>query len=229
MFRSAPLKMTSLLNTTATLFKSSVKPPNSLLNSSKISHQLLSGLVRNYTSKKDEENEHKLIVNFLNPKDPTDNKFLQTLMDAEIIHFTRTQEHLHPTQAKMTEWLKIYVNSPDFLNTYHRSQRSLEFTAEATFWSVKLGLEPFLQKMTYAEIREFSPLAECFLMRGYTERAEFIKRVCEKLTKPSMSHEASFALQQAAWCVYVHFNSYERLQKEEELYKSSKSMTPKIR
>ncbi|MCX7114508.1 MAG: hypothetical protein NTW08_01130 [Gammaproteobacteria bacterium] len=80
--------------------------------------------------------------------------------------------------------------------------------------------------MSYAEIRKFQPLGERFSKE--TERARLINDVCAKLVKPAMSHEASFALGQAAWCVYVHHNSFEKM-KEEEAYDLGESSRPTSR
>src|SRR5438105_3247271 len=98
------------------------------------------------------------------------------------------------------DWLKKYVNSDDFLESYNH--HSLKLMAEAIFWSVKLGLEPYLAKMTYADIREFEPLAERFSGNA-SPHNKLINNVCRELAKPATGYETSFALQTAALCVYV--------------------------
>jgi hypothetical protein len=123
--------------------------------------------------------------------------------------------------VKMAEWLKLYVRCPDYLALIS-DEYSLELVAEATFWAVKLGLEEHLAKMSYAEIRKFQPLKERFLKN--TERSALINDVCRKLTKPSMSHEASYALGEAAWCVYMHHNTFKKLQDEEKIYDSTQTV-----
>lgn len=142
---------------------------------------------------------------------------LNSIIDAEIARKEEEIESLELTHEKMIEWLKGYVNSSDFLTLY-ADKRSLVLTAEATFWSVKLGLDSHLEKMSYKEIRTFRPLMESIMER--TSRAYAIQDVRSKLVKPAMSHEASYALGQAAWCIYVHNKSYEKMQEEEIEYNS---------
>jgi hypothetical protein len=74
--------------------------------------------------------------------------------------------------------------------------------------------------MSYAEIRSFEPLAERHFKK--TERTDLIDDVCKKLVKPAMSYEASYALGQAAYCIYIHHNSYDKLKEEEKLYELNK-------
>lgn len=145
---------------------------------------------------------------------------LNSIIDAEIARREDEIEPLKLTHEKMIEWLKVYVNSSDFLALYP-DERSLELMAEATFWSVKLGLEIHLAKMSYEEIRTFHPVMESFTEE--TPRARAIEKVCSKLVKPAMSHEASYALGQAAWCVYVHNHTFEKMQEEKGEYESSSS------
>ena len=38
------------------------------------------------------------------------------------------------------------------------------------------------------------------------------------MVEPAMSHEASFALGQAAWCVYARTNTFEKIQDEGRAY-----------
>ncbi|MBI5448280.1 MAG: hypothetical protein HY939_06095 [Gammaproteobacteria bacterium] len=154
---------------------------------------------------------------------PTHIEALNALIDSEIANKDEKTKQLKLTFEKMTEWLKRYVNSPEFMATYS-DERALELVAEATFWSVKLGLEPHLAAMSYAEIRKFQPLNESFFEE--TERSKSINDVCDKLVKPAISHEASFALAQAARCVYVHHNSFEKMKEEEANYDLRESSQP---
>ncbi|MDX1900719.1 MAG: hypothetical protein SFW66_01785 [Gammaproteobacteria bacterium] len=144
------------------------------------------------------------------------------LFNSETTSLNKVNMAKNLTHAEMVDWLDKYVNSPEFIASYS-DRHSLELIAEATFWAVKLGLEPHLAEMNYAEIREFQPLAERW--EKMTVRAIFIDDVCNKLTKPGMSHEASYALQQAAWCVYVHKNSLIKLQEEEKSYESTEAIS----
>lgn len=174
--------------------------------------------------RKEEKQDSGFNLRLFNPKNPSDIKALNNIIDAEIARADEANKPLNLTHEKMGEWLKKYVNSPDFLSSFS-DRRSLELVAEATFWSVKLGLEPLLAKMNYAEIRKFKPLSERHLEK--TERTELIDAVCEKMAKPAMSHEASYALGQAAWCIYIHNNSFSELQKQQKLYESNE-MKPRF-
>lgn len=164
------------------------------------------------------KNESGFFLKLFNPKNPSDIKALNAIIDSEIARADEENKPLNLTHAKMVEWLKKYVNSPEFLKSY-TNERSLELVAEATFWSVKLGLEPLLAKMSYSEIRKFQPLSERFLET--TERTTFINDVCKKLVKPAISFEISYAIGQAAWCVYMHNNSFQKLQEDQTQYESS--------
>lgn len=172
-----------------------------------------------------DQKETGFALRLFDSKNPSHIEALNVLIEAEIAQKDEDNKPLEKTFENMTEWLKKYVNSPDFLKLYSDS-RSLELMAEATFWSVKLGLDTHLAKMTYREIREFHPLEERF--GNKTERSILIDEVCKKLVKPAWSHEASFALGQAAWCVHVHNNSFKKLKEEEQLYDSPKASSPKI-
>ncbi|MCP0913691.1 MULTISPECIES: hypothetical protein [Legionella] len=59
----------------------------------------------------------------------------------------------------LAKWLQLYVDSPEFMANY-TIERSIKLISEATFWSVKLGLEPYLATRSYAEIRDFKPVLE---------------------------------------------------------------------
>lgn len=127
--------------------------------------------------------------------------------------------------ARMSEtriWLEKYVGSADFLKPY--DDRSLMLMAEATFWSVHLGLEPLLAEMRFAEIKNFQPLAES-MATTQTRRACLIQQVSKKLKQPKMSHEASYALGMAAFCVYARHHSFAKLQEEEKLYETGQKLS----
>ncbi len=168
-----------------------------------------------------EQRDIGFVLRLFNPSSPPHIEALNTAIDAEVIQRDEKNKPLNKTYVKMIEWLKLYVNSPDFLASYS-DQRSLELVAEATFWSVKLGLEEHLAKMSYEEIRKFQPLKERFLKT--TERSVLINEVCKKLTKPATSHEASYALGQAAWCVYIHHNTFKKVEDEEKTYASTQTI-----
>jgi hypothetical protein len=109
--------------------------------------------------KEREKKDSRFNVRLFNPSNPSHIKALNAIIDAEIADKDEENKPLNVTHAKMVDWLKKYVNCPAFLKSYS-DDRSLELVAEATFWSVKLGLEPLLAKMSYAEIRGFHPLEE---------------------------------------------------------------------
>lgn len=113
------------------------------------------------------------------------------------------------------EWLRKYVDDEEFIGSYS-DERSMALVAEATYHSALLGLEDHLAKMSYAEIRKFHPLKEMFDAK--TDRASLIKKVSSKMKKPAWSHEASYALQQAAWCVYARHNAPEKRQEDADRY-----------
>lgn len=123
---------------------------------------------------------------------------------------------------KMVKWLTEYVNCPEFLATYSdNDNRSIELVAEATFYSVNLGLDEHFLKMSYSEIREFQLLNEMLLL---SEREKLIRSVLSQLKKPAIIQEAQYAMGQAAWCIYIHHYSYKKLQEENEAYPLMKSM-----
>ena len=101
----------------------------------------------------------------------------------------------------------------------------MKIIAEATFWSAKLGLETHLARMSYAEIRAFQPLDER-VQTNKTARSVLIDEVCKKMMSQAMSHETSFALGQAAWCVYVRTNTFEKMQEEERVYEAQQTTFP---
>jgi hypothetical protein len=162
----------------------------------------------------------KLSLKFFDLQNQSDIDALNAFIDNEIAQKDEKNKPLNATHQKMVAWLIKYVNSYDFMKMYHDT-RSIEAIAEATFWSVQLGLEPHLAKMSYAEIRKFQPLQERTFEN--TERSKLIKDVCAKLMKPAMSHEASYALGQAAWAVYVHHNSFAKMQEEGDAYDSGQT------
>ena len=128
---------------------------------------------------------------------------------------------LHPELLSgigRAEWLKRYVDNPKFIELYQNKQ-NFELVAEATFWSVKLGLASLLAKMSYAEIRAFKPLAEGLCRT--TERAILIKQVMDKLERPPYCYEASFALGQAAWAIYARQHTYDTLMEQKTIYEES--------
>ena len=153
-------------------------------------------------------------------------KQLNTTIETEIARNEEKIEPLKLTHQEMVEWLKTYVDCSDFM-AFYTDERSLEMIAEATFWSIELGLEKHLAQMCYEEIRAFQPLME--RLTKQTPRARAINEVCSKLKKPAMSYEASFALGQAALCVYVHHNSYEQLKTKEATYDSNDSSPYRLR
>ena len=117
----------------------------------------------------------------------------------------------------MVEWLKQYLNSPEVIKLYN-NEHSLECAAEATYWSVQLGLYKYFQHMNYQEIMAFKPVEEMITISNKSDRTNLIRKVNSKLTKVSCSFEASYALFQAAWCVYIHHHSFQKLLDEKEAY-----------
>mgnify|MGYP003647134022 CR=1 FL=1 len=167
------------------------------------------------------KNNTGLGVGFFNMRKPNDVQALNAIIDTQIAENEAANQSLKPTHAKMVEWLKSYVNEDRFIASFTSQddgERTLELVAEATFWSVNLGLDVLMAKMSHAELRIFQPLREKMLEK--TERTQLISAVCDKLVKPAMSHEASFALQQASWCVYIKNNSMDKLQEEDKQYDS---------
>ncbi|MCX7114507.1 MAG: hypothetical protein NTW08_01125 [Gammaproteobacteria bacterium] len=72
-------------------------------------------------------------LRMFDPRKPTDIAALNALIDSEIASKDEENEQLKPTFEKMTEWLKRYVKSPEFMGMY-KEERSIELMAEATFW-----------------------------------------------------------------------------------------------
>lgn len=157
-------------------------------------------------------------VGLFNARDAGHREALNALIDLEITQKGEKNMPLNATFEKMIAWLRRYLNNPTFIAQYS-DRRSLELVAEATFWSVQLGLETHLAKMSYAEIREFQPLDERF-QDNITRRSALIDEVYKKMLAPAMSHEASYALGQAAWCVYVRTNTLEKMRREERAYEA---------
>lgn len=127
-------------------------------------------------------------------------------------------KHMMPIKAHTHEdmlvWLRTYVNSHDFFKGSDR--HALKLVSEATFWSVQVGLDAQFAKMGYQEIREFQPYYTHF--KQHTEYTDLINEVFRKLVTPVCSDEAFFAIEKAAWCVYMHNNSFETLVKETKTY-----------
>lgn len=142
-----------------------------------------------------------------------------------------TQGKEHPSIDKgdsaRVEWLTNYVNNSTYLGLYSSKNSSksqveatLKVVAEATFWSVTLGLDVYFAKMSYAQIWEFQALYWRF--EEETEKARLINDVWAKLAQLAIPDEKiNAAIGQAAWCVYVHHNSVEKMHEEENEYESN--------
>lgn len=109
-------------------------------------------------------------------------------------------------------WLEGYL-APQPVNI--TDEKLVKMIAEATYWSVSLGLTESLKKMSYSETRNFHPIEE---MMDHTPRSLLLAEVSKKLTIPVMSHEVSHALQQVAWVVYIKEHSYQEMLVEEAEY-----------
>jgi hypothetical protein len=126
-------------------------------------------MLRNKTK---EQNESGFSPGLFPSKNPSHFKVLKAIISAGIAQKDDENAPLTQTFIDMIEWLKGYVNNPNFLSSYTQ-MRSLELVAEATYWTVKLGLEPHLAKMYYMEFMNFKPLEESF--REKTERSKLFK------------------------------------------------------
>jgi hypothetical protein len=156
---------------------------------------------------RNEKEDNGFSLKLFNPKNCSEIEALYADIDSEI---AQSEEKITPQiRSKMVDWLKKYVNSPDFLNSY---EQWLELMAVATFWSVKLGLEPFLAKLSDVERQEFHPLCPGFFANA--ERTKLIYKLLEKLSKPPFVGQAIHGLELAADCVYVHYNSFEKFQEQ---------------
>jgi hypothetical protein len=153
-----------------------------------------------------------------------DRNALQQILDAQIEAHkaSKLYNDVQPTINKMVElWRQ---ENPDFSKSI-TEEHSSQLVAEAWFWSKNLGLFDVLTTSgwdTYDMIRAFQPLG---IMHGMREAPaglkEKIKLVSNKMVVPSMSHEASYALGQAAWTYFVskigaaEFEKLKALQKKE--------------
>lgn len=167
----------------------------------------------NHESSAESKNEDQVFLTLYDPKKNPDVSKLNELIKAGIGISEEQNTDLKPTYVNMVEWLEKYVKSEQFIKMYS-DEKNLELVAEATFWTVNLGLDKLIAKMSHQEISKFQPMTEGRLTT--TERTTLINKVCDKLTKPAFSFESSYALGQAAWAVYVKNNSYEKLIAENE-------------
>ncbi|MFI4918366.1 MAG: hypothetical protein ACHP65_02305 [Legionellales bacterium] len=131
-----------------------------------------------------------------------------------------SQKRIRAQEEPTVVWLKNYINSPDAMALLNTNP-SLELIAEATFWSVELGLDKHLARMSYSELRQFHPLEE--ICTANTDRGKLLKAVDATLKKADMWHEVSNALQQAGWCVFLHNNSFAQMNVAKEAYECEAS------
>lgn len=151
-----------------------------------------------------------------------DRSALQQILDAQLEAHkaSRLYNDVQPTINKMVElWRQ---ENPDFSKSI-TDEYSSKLVAEAWFWSKNLGLFDVLTASgwdTYDKIRAFQPLG---IMHGMREAPaglkEKIKLVSNKMVVPSMSHEASYALGQAAWTYFVSKIGVEEFEKLKALQK----------
>lgn len=125
-------------------------------------------------------------------------QFLDTQLEAH--KASKLYNDVQPTINKMV--LLWRQENPDFSKSI-TDEYSSQLVAEAWFWSKNLGLFDVLTASgwdTYDKIRAFQPLD---IMHGMGEAPaglkEKINLVSNKMVAPSMGHEASYALMQAAW------------------------------
>lgn len=165
-------------------------------------------------SNKKEESEYSPTFFFK----PITREDMTKMTNALIAKKNEEVKPLHQKYAEMIDWLKTYVNCSEFINSY-TEERSLELMAEATFLAVNSGdgLESLINKMGYEQIREIQPNP---LHIPKTELDKSIDKVFHKITRAALSYEAGYAIQQAAYCIYIHYHSYEKLKEEEQLYKA---------
>lgn len=108
---------------------------------------------------------------------------------------------------KMVEWFKQYTHVEHI--ECLKNPRSLELAAEATFWSVKLGLAPHVAQMDYATFQTFDPIKARLSKR--TTIGKLIDQVYSKLQRPLLADDYKFALQEAARASYYHPRPYEEV------------------
>ena len=122
--------------------------------------------------------------------------------------------------STMVDWFKLYVFDDEHLATYSYP-RDLELAAEATFWSVQLGLAPQFEKMNmdYAAVQAFDPLQHT---SRKTKLGKLINDVAGKLERYNTPDDLAFALKQAVWATYLHSHTYEKKQLEKSAYQQAK-------
>lgn|GEM_PF-4351612 len=225
-FQNRPLIPTE--NTTTSIKRYAVPPSSRLPSFSTLTREknLNKSMSRHFAAKDDEKKKnsketeklHGFVVS-------TENPFQVIKLSAFIQEETsEKQQKNRKTSESYVEWLDEYINDDmiDFLDKYDEFSR--ELIAEATYFTVKLGLDVAFERMSYPHVLKFKPLEEVYSWRTAKDcpwnpgRAELIEAVCEKLKKPTCSFEISYALRQAAWIVYIKENTYKTFQEEEQAY-----------
>jgi hypothetical protein len=146
---------------------------------------------------------------------PADVALLNSYLDEMIAKREADISDLKPTHDRMRTWY-----STEFPEGYKRytDDRTLELVAEATFWAYHMPVRTFIEALTYAEIRKFQPLR---LSWEETDFGRALDDCFKKIKKPSMSHEASFAMQQAAWSLHIKKVGKDVFDAEQEAYSKS--------
>jgi hypothetical protein len=147
----------------------------------------------------EEDPAKRITLSAINMSNPQDVELLNSILDNMRDRRDSEIAHLSPTLERIIDWFKGEYGDVCFPGILE-CERSLSLVSEATFWSHNLSLKDFFDKWDYKQVKKFSPLEEMILKSSLL--GEATKKVAHKLVQPSMSHEASYALKQAAWIIY---------------------------
>lgn len=118
--------------------------------------------------------------------------------------------------AEQVYFTRNYVNNDEFLAIY-KDRQSLTLMSEATYWMAKTGVDDTIKKMTYDQIRNLHPIEERF---SGSPLGKELDKVAVHMKRPGQSYEASYALGQAAWVVYIRENGWEKKKELDRKYNS---------
>jgi len=120
----------------------------------------------------------------------------------------------------INEMVKMWRTKNPFFSSSIVDEHSAQLVAEAWYWTSELGLFHDLTTMgfnTAEKLKTYRPL-DIRMKCEYApkELRKKIDMVCDKLTVPSWSHEASYALWNAAWSCFTEGWSEEEIEKNKK-------------
>jgi hypothetical protein len=150
----------------------------------------------------------------IDPSNPQDVGNLNHTLDRMRAEQDESIWHLAPVIEKMVDWFKAEYGSVCDVSILN-DEFYLKLLSEATFFTHSLPLKSVMDGMTYGDIRKFMPIQEIF------EKTPFgieLDKAVKKMKIPSQSDEASWALQNVAWVIYLKRVGEKTFKREEAAY-----------